>query len=162
MISILGIIIADDEKKICRLLEYLIEWDNMGAKLLGMAYDGITALELIREKKPDVLLTDIRMPGMDGLQLIKEARKQNAALKCIIISGYKDFQYAQQGLRYGVRDYLLKPINQDDLNRTLKKLVKEAVEQKSSQEAWMQLEKTVRNYSGKERQLLCWLWYFCS
>lgn len=153
MISILGIIIADDEKKICRLLEYLIEWDNIGAKLLGVAYDGITALELIREKKPDVLLTDIRMPGMDGLQLIEEARKQNAALKCIIISGYKDFQYAQQGLRYGVRDYLLKPINQDDLNRTLKKLVKETMEQKSSQEARMQLEKTVRNYSGKFKRV---------
>jgi two-component system response regulator YesN len=153
MISILGIIIADDEKKICRLLEYLIDWDKIGAKLLGVAYDGITALQLIQEKKPDVLLTDIRMPGMDGLQLIEEAKKQNAALKCIIISGYKDFQYAQQGIRYGVRDYLLKPINQDDLTRTLKKLVNETMEQKSSQEARIHLEKTVRNYSGEFKRV---------
>ena len=153
MISIIGVVIADDEKKICRLLEYLIDWEEIGAKLLGVAYDGISALQLIQEKKPDFLLTDIRMPGMDGLQLIEEAKKQNAALKCIIISGYKDFQYAQQGIRYGVRDYLLKPINQEDLTRTLKKLVKETLEQKSNEEAQVHLEKTVKNYSGEFKRV---------
>lgn len=153
MISILGIVIADDEKKICRLLEYLIDWEELGAELLGVAYDGISALQLIQEKKPDFLLTDIRMPGMDGLQLIEEAKKQNAAIKCIIISGYKDFQYAQQGIRYGVRDYLLKPINQEDLTRTLKKLVKETMEQKSNQETRIHLENTVKNYSGEFKRV---------
>ncbi|WP_077612869.1 response regulator transcription factor [Clostridium sp. Marseille-P2415] len=153
MISILGIVIADDEKKICRLIEYLIDWDGIGVELLGVAYDGISAYQLIQEKNPDFLLTDIRMPGMDGLRLIEEAKKRNDSLKCIIISGYKDFQYAQQGMRYGVRDYLLKPINQDDLTRTLKKLVKETLEQKSSQAAQTHMAETIRNYSGELKRV---------
>lgn len=153
MIYILGIVIADDEKKICKLIEYLIDWDGIGLKLLGVAYDGLSAFQLIQEKKPDFLLTDIRMPGMDGLKLIEEAKKQNDSLKCIIISGYKDFQYAQQGMRYGVRDYLLKPINQEDLTRTLNKLVKETNEQKSSQAAQVHLEETIRNYSGEFKKV---------
>ncbi len=89
------------------------------------------------------------MPGMDGLKLIEEAKKQNDSLKCIIISGYKDFQYAQQGIRYGVRDYLLKPINQEDLTRTLKKLVKETNEQISSQAAQIHMQEKIRSYSDE-------------
>ncbi len=65
------------KKKICKLIEYLVNWDEIGIRLLGTAYDGLTALQLINEKKPDILLTDIRMPGMDGLRLIEEAKMQN-------------------------------------------------------------------------------------
>ncbi|MBE5977001.1 MAG: response regulator [Paenibacillaceae bacterium] len=153
MIAILGMVIADDEKKICKLIEYLVNWDEIGIRLLGTAYDGLTALQLINEKKPDILLTDIRMPGMDGLRLIEEAKMQNEILKCIIISGYKDFQYAQQGMRFGVRDYLLKPINQEDLTRTLKKLVKETQEQISVQSSRLHLEETIKNYTGTFKHL---------
>lgn len=153
MIAILGMVIADDEKKICKLIEYLVNWDEIGIRLLGTAYDGLTALQLINEKKPDILLTDIRMPGMDGLRLIEEAKMQNEILKCIIISGYKDFQYAQQGMRFGVRDYLLKPINQEDLTRTLKKLVKETQEQISIQSTRLHLEETIKNYTGTFKHL---------
>ncbi|MDK2965272.1 MULTISPECIES: response regulator [Lacrimispora] len=153
MVAILGMVIADDEKKICKLIEYLVNWDEIGIQLLGTAYDGITALQLINEKKPDILLTDIRMPGMDGLCLIEEAKKQNEILKCIIISGYKDFQYAQQGMRFGVRDYLLKPINQEDLTRTLKKLVKETHEQISKQSTHLHLEETLKTYTGTFQHL---------
>ncbi|MDW2797111.1 response regulator [Clostridium boliviensis] len=153
MVAILGMVIADDEKKICKLIEYLVNWDEIGIQLLGTAYDGITALQLINEKKPDILLTDIRMPGMDGLCLIEEAKKLNDILKCIIISGYKDFQYAQQGMRFGVRDYLLKPINQEDLTRTLKKLVKETHEQMWKQSTHLHLEETLKTYTGTFKHL---------
>ena len=153
MIAILGMVIADDEKKICKLIEYLVNWEEIGIKLLGTAYDGLTALQLINETKPDILLTDIRMPGMDGLCLIEEAKKQNESLKCIIISGYKDFQYAQQGMRFGVRDYLLKPINQEDLTRTLKKLVKETHEEITIKSTHLHLEETLKNYTGTFKHL---------
>lgn len=153
MAKIVGIVIVDDEKKICRLIEYLIDWEALGVQLLGVAYHGISACQMIQEKKPDILLTDICMPGMDGLQLIETARKQNPFLKCIIISGYKDFAYAQQGIRFGVKDYLLKPINKEELIHTLDKIVKEIVEFKSNDREQIQREATIRSYSHEIKRM---------
>ena len=118
----LKVIIADDEARVCSLIRMLIDWDALGMELAGIASNGFEALELIRACQPDILITDIRMPGCHGLELIERAKKENPQLEIVIISGYAHFEYAQSAIRFGVGDYLLKPINQQELMGTLRKL----------------------------------------
>lgn len=111
----LKVILADDEKKVIFLLQKLIDWEQMGYEIAGIAHDGLSALRLIEETQPQLLVTDIRMPGCSGIDLIRRARELQPALHCIIISGYREFEYAQKAIKYGVEDYLLKPLKKDEL-----------------------------------------------
>ena len=122
----LKILIVDDEPDICELIHKLIDWKELGLLSLGSCQNGIDAMEIILRQKPDVVITDIQMPGMTGLSLIEKACKQNLQTKFIVISGYREFEYAQQAIRYGVEDYLLKPISKTDLNLVLKRLIQES------------------------------------
>ena len=118
----LKVIIADDEARVCSLIKMLIDWEGLGLTLSGTAASGIEALELIEQCEPDILITDIRMPGCSGLELIEKAKQLLPQLEIIIISGYAHFEYAQNAIQYGVSNYLLKPINQQQLADTLHKL----------------------------------------
>lgn len=115
----INIVIADDEERICKLIKVLGKWDELGMQVIGTALNGIDALHFIGNNKTDVLITDIRMPGCDGLELIEKVRKLSPGIKIIVISGYALFEYAQMAMKYEVKDYLLKPINQDALNESL-------------------------------------------
>lgn len=118
----LKVLIADDEEKICQLIEKLIDWQALDMKLSGVANNGIEALEKIEALSPDVVITDIRMPGYDGLDLVKKTRELNVGVEFVIISGYRHFEYAQTAIKYGVSDYLLKPIKKQELTETLEKI----------------------------------------
>jgi len=120
--TMLKVLIADDEEKVCQLIRGLVPWDALGFRVVGFAHDGITALSMLREHAPDLLITDIRMPGLDGIQLIGEAKQFLPNLLSIIISGYRHFDYAHNAIKYGVEDYLLKPIQREELIQTLEKL----------------------------------------
>lgn len=115
----LKIIIADDEDKICQLIYKLVDWKSIEMEVVGIAHNGIEALELVKSHNPDVAITDIRMPGYDGLEFIGKAKEVNPDIEFIIISGYQHFEYAQKAIKYGVSDYLLKPIKKDELITTL-------------------------------------------
>lgn len=116
------VLIADDEKRICELIQILGDWKGHGMELSGTAENGPAALEKIAMSPPDILITDIRMPGLTGLELIREAKKLSPALKTVIISGYADFDYAKTAIEEGVFAYLLKPIQRQELNEVLEKL----------------------------------------
>lgn len=116
----LKVIIADDEPHICQLLEALIDWEAEGFTIAGFAGDGYETARLCASSRPDLLITDIRMPGLGGLELVKQLHEQMPSIYVIIITGYSQFQYAHQALRYGVVDYLLKPIRTDELLAALK------------------------------------------
>jgi len=110
-----NILIVDDEVSVCEGLEVLIDWNKAGFRVRDIAHDGDEALEKLNKMNYDVVITDIRMPGLSGLELIQVIRERYAAMKIIIISGYSDFNYAKQAIKFGVKGYLLKPIDREDL-----------------------------------------------
>lgn len=129
------VIVADDEERICRLIQALVDWKALDMEVSGIASNGTMALELIEEKQPDILITDIRMPGCNGLELMEKARKSCPMLQIIVISGYAQFEYAQTAMKYGVCEYLLKPINQKELTETLSRIKDKIEERNKEQEA---------------------------
>ncbi len=147
------VIVADDEARVCALICALIDWQRMGLTLCAKAYDGNSALELIREHSPDLVITDIRMPGLDGLDLIRKAKEIQPSLQFIIISGHKQFDYAQTAIKYGVAEYLLKPIKKLELEQTLNKIVSRHAEQQSQVEANQQLQQQVTQERRNKRAL---------
>ncbi len=118
----LRVVIADDEERVLKLIQALTDWQRLDMTLAGAAGNGLEALELVRELMPDILITDIRMPGYSGLELIKKAKEIAPFLEVIIISGYAQFDYAQTAIQHGVGEYLLKPVNKEALNNTLERL----------------------------------------
>ncbi len=116
------VVVVDDEKMIRDGIVYTMPWDELGIQVAGAAGDGQTALEMIREKKPNIVLTDVRMPGMDGIQLLKAVKEEIPNTKVVILSGYDEFQYARQAVKYGAEDFLVKPVNAVELKKLMEKL----------------------------------------
>lgn len=121
------VLIIDDEFRIGMLIKKLIRWDELDMECVDVADNGETALHIIKEEIPDIVITDIRMPKINGLDLICMTRDISQKVKFIVVSGYKEFEYAHRALQYGVDDYLLKPINENELNDVLKKIYNELV-----------------------------------
>lgn len=113
------IYLADDEMWVMIGLKKLIEKSELPFRVIGEANNGVLALEEIKEKKPDLLITDIRMPGLSGLELLERIGKEKLETKVIFISGYAEFEYAQAAVRMGAFDYLLKPVEEEQLDAVL-------------------------------------------
>ena len=116
----LNIVIADDESNILQLLQHML--DPTLATVAAVAMDGLSALERVREHRPDVLVTDIRMPGCSGIELIGRVKEIYPDIDIVVISGYREFDYLQSILRYGVPEFLLKPVEESELNATLARI----------------------------------------
>ena len=104
------VLLVDDESYMTEYLKKLVDWKSYGFEEVLTASGGSIARDLIEQKKPELLVTDIRMPRVSGLDLVKYIDEKNYPTKTIILSGYSEFEYAQQALRYGVTEYLVKPI----------------------------------------------------
>lgn len=122
------VFIADDEVFVLQLIQRMIDWQALGMKIIGTANDGQTALEKIVELLPDIVIVDVRMPVYDGITLMQKVRAVNEKVKFIIISGHKRFEYAKSAMKYNVEDYILKPIDEKELENILEKL-KRQIEQ---------------------------------
>ena len=129
------LLICDDEVLICELLTRLLDWKAQGIELIGQAHDGETALKIIEQECPDIVIADIRMPKKDGLQLAKDIFEAGLKAKIIIISGYRNFEYAHKAIKYNVADYLIKPVREADLQNIIFKITKELDASTSSNES---------------------------
>ena len=125
----LKVIIADDEERVSRLVLMIVDWDALGMEVIGTATNGLEAIELVERLRPDILVSDIRMPGCDGLELIRKAKAVLPQLQIALISGYAEFEYAQTAISYDVGGYILKPIKKEIITATLEKLGNKCREQ---------------------------------
>ena len=113
------ILVVEDESRARRGLITMIHSISPSYEIIGDASNGRTAFEIILSKRPDVVFTDIRMPQMDGLELIKKVRSFQMNTRFVIVSAYEEFEYARQALTLGVDDYLVKPVMKEDVEKIL-------------------------------------------
>ena len=116
------ILLVDDEEEVRTSIIKKIDWEKNGFTVIGDAENGKDALEKIEQLEPDVVLTDIRMPYMDGLELAAELRRIHPSVKVVIFSGYDDFEYAKQAIQLNIIEYILKPVNARELTDILGKI----------------------------------------
>lgn len=116
------ILLVDDEEEVRKSMIKKIDWKNAGFEVAGDAENGEEAMEIIEASEPDVVLTDIRMPYMDGLSLAERIRQHYPSTKVVIFSGYDDFEYAQKAIKLNVTEYILKPVNVEELTSILKRI----------------------------------------
>lgn len=115
------VLIVDDKSLIRKGLIKSIQWENLGVELAGEAENGNKAVQIIKDNSIDIVITDVRMPETDGISLLKYIRENNPHIQTVVISGYDDFQYAQQAIKNGSLDYILKPVDDDELNASIRK-----------------------------------------
>lgn len=118
------VLLVDDEPLILNGLKDLIDWDSLDIEIAGEASCGIDALEILMKCNIDILITDIRMSYMDGLELIANLRQRHMTTKVIVLSGYDDFNYIKEAVKYGIENYLLKPVSESELITTLNTVIK--------------------------------------
>lgn len=118
-VQMIKVLIADDELRICELIFRLIDWEALGMSVIAVAHDGRETIKIIKNEMPDIVITDIRMPGYNGVDVIRIGKEYNSDIQFIIISGYSQFDYAQNAIHYGVSDYLLKPVKAEELTKAL-------------------------------------------
>ena len=122
---IFSIILADDEQQILYGMKKGIEWEQLGFKVAGVAQNGKEALELMEDLHPDLVISDIKMPFMDGLELAKHIHEDYMNTKVILFSGWDDFEYARLAISYGVSEYIMKPIDYEEMQKLLIKMHEE-------------------------------------
>lgn len=138
---------VDDEPLIAKGLESIVEWRQYGLQVAGSANDGLQAFEQLKDEQVDLLITDIMMPRMNGLELIKKVKEIHPRMKFIVLSGYDEFEYVKAGITLGIQNYILKPINIEELEATIKHIrgdwEREEIQRFRSEEDWKVLQSNI-------------------
>ncbi len=116
------VVLIDDERLIVEGLRRVVKWSDYGCEVAATAEDAVTGAETIRRIRPDILFTDIRMPGQDGLTMLAGLRSEFPDMQVTVLTGYRDFSYAQEAIRLGVTRFLLKPSKMDEIQEALREM----------------------------------------
>lgn len=143
-----SIVVIDDEYIVREGLKRTIDWESLECQVIGEAEDGDEGLKVIETKKPDIVITDIRMPGKDGLEMISCMKELKNDCKIIIITGFRDFSYAQQAVKLGAFRFLLKPTKNIELIDAVNSAIEEIKEERKQQKYYRDLERQVRESYG--------------
>lgn len=135
------VVIVEDEEIIRKGLINTIDWIEKDCNIVGEAINGLDGLEKIRELKPDLVITDIKMPNLNGLEMIKRCQSENIVFESILLTSYGEFEYAKEGINIGVVEYLLKPLDEELLYKALDK-VKQKLENMKNLEVLEKVSKT--------------------
>lgn len=127
----LNVMIVDDEPNVRQGIKMMIPWKELNLNVIAEAEDGDTGLKQILAYKPDITISDVKMPGMTGIQMISSARQEGFNGKFIILTGYSDFTYAKEAISLGVDDFILKPVDEDELINALKKISEKIISQRN-------------------------------
>lgn len=141
----LKLIIADDERVIRETISTLINWAGIGIELIGLCKDGIEAYNMILDESPDIVLTDIKMPGMSGLDLISRISQTDLDTQFILLSGYGEFNYAKEAMKYGVRHYLLKPCNEEQIIASVQQVIEDCYHRRAFRQTQEQQKLLLQN-----------------
>lgn len=141
------VLIVEDEKEKARGIAYLVEKYNPECTPILLAHDGREGYEKAAKEQPDIILTDIRMPVMDGLEMIRALREADSPAEFIVLSGYAEFCYAKKAIELGVRDFITKPVDEEELSKTLNKVCKEVAERRETEDSLSKLNDDMRNYA---------------
>jgi two-component system response regulator YesN len=140
------VVIVDDDEKVLRGMKKIIPWDDFQCEWVGEAKNGQEGIDVIEETNPDIVITDIYMPIMNGLEMIQELREKEFDGKVIILSGYSEFEYARQAMRLGIDDYLSKPASPQTIKDVLQNLVQQLEQENTEKLEYVELREKVKLY----------------
>ncbi|MDE5577897.1 MAG: response regulator, partial [Oscillospiraceae bacterium] len=131
----LKVLLVDDEPNVRHGVKMMIPWEELGLEVIGEAEDGDDGLSKIMSLKPNIVIADVKMPGMSGIKMIEAATKNGYNGKCLILSGYSDFTYAKEAMSLGVKGFILKPVDEDEMIEALKAICEEIQTEKKNKAA---------------------------
>lgn len=143
----LKVLLVDDEMITIRMLQNLINWEKLELELIGYAEDGLKAVEMYLKHEPDIVISDIRMPNMNGIELVRKIKSMNQDTAFILVTAYSDFSYISEAMKIGCSDYILKPIDEQELDESLKKVIDNVVGQNEQKEMINKSKGQSRNYA---------------
>lgn len=146
------IFIADDNNLTRQALKNSIPWEDLQCEFCGEAANGTDALRLIKDNMPDIVLMDIKMPGLTGMEVIAALRQQGIGSLCIMITAYDDFVFMRRGMQMGVFDYILKPVDEKELCTVLQKAAKTLKEREEEKETAQAYKVCSELYQAQDRK----------
>ncbi|WP_066053596.1 response regulator [Robertmurraya korlensis] len=149
------VLLVDDERIITDGMSKVIDWESIGTNLMGTARNGIEAFSVIEQKQPDIVISDIKMPGMNGLELVEKVNSVFPDIRFILLSGFSEFDYAKQAMAYGVKHYLLKPCNEHSIMDAVTELCEELTQRQNREQFVNKMKVTLESVMpyAKEQML---------